>query len=107
MDQAKKKDSGKIPLQLLPFDALTEIARVLQFGAQKYAARGWENGIEYDRCYGAALRHLFSWHQGEDNDPETGINHLAHAGCEVLFLLAFTLRGKVEFDDRPCRTQKK
>ncbi len=105
-DQGQKKDQGKVPLQLLPLDALTEIGKVLRFGAQKYAERGWEKGIAYDRVFGATLRHLFAWHQGEDNDPETGLSHLAHAGCEVLFLLAFTLRGRIDLDDRPCRTQK-
>lgn len=103
-DQNQKKDAGKVPLQLLPLDALTEIAKVLQFGAQKYAERGWEKGINFDRVFGATLRHLFAWHQGEDKDPETGLNHLAHAGCEVLFLLAFVKRGRVDLDDRPCKT---
>src|SRR5678810_808588 len=58
----KKHDQDKVPLQLLPLDALTEIAKVLQFGAKKYAARNWEKGIEYDRVFGATLRHLYAWH---------------------------------------------
>ncbi len=102
----QKKDQGKIPLNLLPLDALTEIAKVLQFGAQKYAPRGWEKGIEYDRVFGATLRHLFAWHQGEDTDPESQLNHLSHAACEILFLLAFVTRGRVDLDDRPCKTPK-
>lgn len=89
-----KYDAGKIPLELLPFDALTEVAKVLQFGAKKYAARNWEKGIEYGRLFGAATGHLWSWFTGEENDEETGLPHLAHAACDVLFLLAFVIRKK-------------
>ena len=63
-------------------------------------ARNWEKGMDWSRVYGALLRHLFSWWRGYDKDPETGLSHLAHAGCCVLFLLAYTLRN-VGKDDRP------
>ena len=99
-DQNQKKDSGKLPLHLLPFDALTEVAKVLDFGAKKYAERGWEKGIDYSRVFGAIQRHTWAWFQGEDNDPETGLNHMAHATCECLFLLAFACRGRKDLDDR-------
>jgi hypothetical protein len=96
-----KRDSGKLPLELLPLDALSAVAEVLRFGASKYAARNWESGIAYGRVFGALLRHLFAWWRGEELDSETGLSHLAHAGCEVLFLLAFVLRGRADLDDRP------
>ena len=83
-----KHDSGKIRVDLLPTEALTEVAKVLTFGASKYDAWNWKKGFAWSRLYGAALRHLFAWHQREDHDPESGLLHLAHAGCCVLFLLA-------------------
>lgn len=95
-----KHDSGKLPLELLPTDALEEIAKVLQFGAKKYARRNWEGGIKYSRLVGAVLRHSFAWLRGEDKDPETGYSHMAHAGCEILFLIAFECRGRTDLDDR-------
>lgn len=98
--QAQKKDAGKCRMELLPFLALRDVADVLAFGAQKYSAHGWRAGFEWSRAYGATLRHLTSWWMGETNDGETGLNHLAHAACELLFLLewAHTDAGK---DDRP------
>jgi len=97
-----KFDGGKIPWELIPEDAIEAVARVLQFGAKKYAARNWERGIVYSRLYGAMRRHGKAWFQDrEDLDPETGLPHLAHLACEVLFALAFELRGQTELDDRP------
>ncbi len=99
---AAKFDSGKLPWDLLPYDAVQEIVKVLQFGAQKYAARNWEKGLPHSRTFAATMRHLVAHFQkGETHDPETGISHLAHAACEILFALAFEVRGRKELDDRP------
>ena len=100
-DQGEKFDSEKIMLQLFPPEALFEIGAVLTYGAKKYAPRNWEKGIEYSRVYGALQRHLWAWWGGEENDPESGLPHLAHAGCCLVFLLAFEKRGMKEFNDKP------
>lgn len=39
------------------------------------------------RYYDAAIRHLTAWWDGERNDPESQLPHLAHAACCVIFLL--------------------
>lgn len=83
----KKYDTGKPRMDLLPAAALEEIAKVLAFGAQKYDSWNWARGIAYSRLAGAALRHLFARMRGEVNDPESGLPHLAHVGCCVLFLI--------------------
>lgn len=100
VSEGRKDDSGKLPMHLLPPDALNEIARVLDFGAKKYAPRNWEKGMAWSRPYAALIRHMFAWWSGEKTDPETGISHLAHAGCCILFLLAYEQRS-IGDDDRP------
>jgi hypothetical protein len=95
-----KADAGKDPWELAPWDALRSVVAVLAFGARKYGDRNWERGMAWSRLYGATLRHLTAWWQGEARDPETGLPHLAHVACCVLFLLAFELRG-MGGDDRP------
>lgn len=97
-----KHDTGKAGWHLLPFDAVEQIVHVLDFGRGKYGARNWELGMAWSRCYAALFRHLVAWWCGEDRDPETGLSHLAHAGCCILFLLAFQAR-QVGEDDRPGR----
>jgi hypothetical protein len=97
-----KHDGGKDPWHLLPWDAVREIVKVLAFGAKKYAERNWEKGLPHSRTFAATQRHLTAYFQdGETRDPETGLSHLAHAGCEILFALAFELRGRTDLDDRP------
>ena len=98
--QASKADLEKIRLELLPVRPLLDVGKVLTFGAKKYEARNWEKGFAWSRPYAAALRHLFAWWAGETYDKETGLNHLAHALCEIMFLLEFSYT-HVEMDDRP------
>lgn len=99
MSEGLKYDNGKVPLELLPVEALTEIAKVLAFGAEKYGRHNWRKGMAWSRLVGAILRHLFAWVQGENKDPESGLSHLAHAGCDILFLLTYALNNSGT-DDR-------
>lgn len=101
----RKDDTGKLPLHLLPTDALEAVTEVLQFGATKYAERNWEAGMAWSRLYAALLRHLWAWWRGFDRDPETGLSHLAHVCCCVLFLLAYHLR-QAGTDDRPATERR-
>lgn len=84
-----KHDEGKPRMDLLPPEALREIAEVLGVGAQKYDAHNWRKGFAYSRLTAAALRHLFAWVGGENKDPESGKSHLAHAACCLMFLITF------------------
>lgn len=101
-----KYDAGKDRWSLLPWDAVRGIVRVLMFGAKKYADRNWELGMDWDRPFEACIRHLVDWWQKEDKghgpgrDADTGYSDLWHAGCCILFLIAYEMRGKGK-DNRP------
>lgn len=85
-----KSDNGKRMWDLLPFSSVGKIVDVLGFGAKEYGPRTWQKAPEpKDRYFAAAMRHLVAWQCGEKNDPESGLHHLAHAGCCILFLLWF------------------
>ena len=94
-----KDDNAKTRYDLLPPELLEETARVLTFGAQKYSAHNWAQGASWSRYFSAMMRHMWAWWRGEDNDPETGFSHLAHAACCLSFLIAYQRRGLGE-DDR-------
>ena len=94
-----KFDDGKLPLHLLSTEAMNQTAAVLQFGAEKYAAHNWRKGFVWSRPLAAALRHITAFNAGEDKDPESGLSHLAHAACCIMFLLEFEKTHK-ELDDR-------
>jgi hypothetical protein len=83
----RKFDGGKLEYGLLPPHSLREVVEVLTFGAQKYEPGNWIKVPDSKRRYfDAAQRHIWAWKEGEQNDPETGKNHLSHAICCLMFL---------------------
>lgn len=96
---AIKHDGEKVRIDLIPTVALEEIAKVLTFGAKKYDSWNWTKGFKWSRLIGAALRHLFAFMRGQDKDPETGLSHLAHLGCCVVFLI-WHEKFRKDLDDR-------
>ena len=98
-EQATKHDDEKPRMELLDPYAMEQLALVLTFGAKKYAPWNWTKGLAYGRLIGAALRHLFAFSKGEDLDPESGLSHLAHCMCCLMFLMGMTVRHP-ELDDR-------
>ena len=96
---ALKFDENKLPLHLLSTEALNQTAAVLKFGAVKYAEHNWRKGFAWSRPLSAALRHLTAFNAGEDTDPESGLSHLAHCLCCIMFLLEFE-KTHPELDDR-------
>ncbi len=81
-------------LSLFPPDAFASISDVLTYGAAKYDAENWHLVDDTRRYFDAMLRHINARMLGEKDDPESGLPHLAHAGCCLVFLLALELRGK-------------
>lgn len=94
-----KHDTGKLRMDLLSVPALQARAEALAFGAEKYGDFNWRKGFNWSRLYGAALRHLLAHMNGEDKDPESGLSHLAHADCCIMFLLEHEIKG-LGTDDR-------
>lgn len=87
MSTGMKFDQNKPDYSLVPFGALDEVVRVLTYGANKYDRFNWQF-VEDHRYQAAALRHISAYMQGEEFDPETDYSHLAHAICNLLFLMA-------------------
>jgi hypothetical protein len=98
-NSALKHDEGKAPMNLLSREALEQIALVMDFGKQKYDAHNWRKGFAWSRPLSAAIRHILAFNDGEDKDPESGLSHLAHAACCIMFLLEFEKTHK-DLDDR-------
>lgn len=92
MEKGVKYDQEKPRLDLIPPLAELEVAKVLTFGALKYAPDNWRKvDSARQRYIAAALRHLNSYRAGEMVDSESGINHIAHAVTGLLFVLELEL----------------
>lgn len=96
---AQKFDTTKPRMDLLDTSYLIGTANVLGFGAQKYAAHNWRQGLEVSRLLAAAMRHITAYNDGQDVDEESGLSHLYHASCCLMFA-SWTAQNKPEFDDR-------
>jgi hypothetical protein len=83
----RKFDGGKPQYGLLPPLALRATVDVLTFGAEKYEPDNWKHVPDSKRRYFDAMqRHLWAYKEGEVIDPESGMHHLAHAMCCLMFL---------------------
>jgi hypothetical protein len=78
---------------LVPWDALEEVAKVYGWGATHYADRNWEKGYKWGLSYASMARHMAAFWRREDYDSESGLRHLAHAVWHGFTLLAFSMRG--------------
>lgn len=105
--KASMDDPNKLPLWLVPVAAIKACARALQHGAKKYAANNWRKGMKWSEVYSALQRHLTAWNEGEEIDPESGLNHLDHAQACLAFLTEYVAHPElyVGFDDRFKRPQ--
>lgn len=99
--EGRKDDSAKAPHHLIAPEMPDALAQVLAFGAQKYAPRNWEQGMAWSRPFSALMRHMWAWWRRDANDPETGMSHLWHAACCLMFLVAYEQR-RNGTDDRPA-----
>ena len=86
-----KETSGKLRWTLLPLLAVKEIVKVLEVGAKKYSADNWKK-VEPEKYKEAAFRHWTAYLEGEKLDPETGLPHIDHVTCNLMFLHTLGLK---------------
>lgn len=94
-------EKGQKPCQLGAVDplALQFLGLVAGMGANKYGRNNYTLGYRWSLSFDALLRHVLAFWAGEDNDPESGLPHLAHAAFHCLALITFAERG-LGTDDR-------
>lgn len=92
---------AKPSIALVPSGAMLEMADVFALGAAKYGPFNWrKDPVEAMTYANAALRHLYSWLDGEDIDPESGRSHLAHFACCAAIVLD-AMHNNTLIDNRP------
>ena len=96
----KGQKTERHDLVVAPF--IAELATVCGVGAEKYSDDNWRRGYSWRLSYGAMQRHLRAFWTGEDNDPETGLSHLAHAAWHCMVLWKYSNAPQYgQYDDRP------
>lgn len=83
-----KYDEGKARFDLIEPEFEEDIAFILTMGANKYVPNSWQHVDDRaNRYYAALRRHINAWRKGEKVDSESGMSHLAHAACNIMFLM--------------------
>lgn len=87
-DQSIKADLGKAKLTLVPQRIIWDIARIREYGNEKYPDGGPDNWkqVEIERYRDAAFRHLLQYLEDPQSLDESGFPHLWHLACNVAFL---------------------
>lgn len=85
--QNAKSDAGKPKLTLVPQQIIYDIAKVREYGNEKYGdPENWRT-VEPERYRDAAFRHLLAYLDDPYGiDSESGLPHLWHLACNVAFL---------------------
>jgi len=78
---------NKFSFTRLPMSVVAEVSLALHEGARKYGAHNWrvagvQSGVYIDGC----LRHLMLWQEGQDIDPDSGLNHVTKAIAGLMVL---------------------
>ena len=113
VDPQKVKESNpkdaigitKVPRSTVPAPVIAELGVAMLEGALKYGRHNYRSiGVRASVYYDAANRHLDSFWEGEDIDPDSGLSHITKAIATLTVLRDAQIRGKM-VDDRPVGTK--
>ncbi len=91
----------KASLSCISAPVLLEVGIGMQEGGCKYGRHNYRViGVRGSVYYDATMRHLMSWWEGEDIDPDSGLSHVTKAICSLVVLRDAMMQGKFN-DDRP------
>ena len=98
LDGGMKFDGGKPDYTILPWDALTEVVKVMEDAITP--AKGYKRGSwafvpsGRFRYLKAAFRHVLALIRGEKIDKDSGLHHGAHLACCALFIIHYDTYGE-------------
>lgn len=66
----------------------------LKYNLVSSGKHNWKNDLNFESILDSAMRHLTARIKGEEFDQESGLKHMAHLGCNVIFALYYELKNK-------------
>lgn len=91
----------KAPLSTVSAPVLLEIGTAMLEGARKYGRHNYRIAdVRASVYYDATMRHLMSWFEGEDLDPDSGLSHITKALASLCVLRDAQINDGL-VDDRP------
>jgi hypothetical protein len=94
----------KASISCVSSPVLMELGIAMQEGACKYGRHNYRViGVRGSVYYDATMRHLMSWWEGEDLDPDSGLSHITKAIASLVVLRDSMMQQKFT-DDRPPKS---
>ena len=84
LPSAGMRETGKLPVHLVPAEFNLLLAAILEHGAYKYAPHNFEKGMDPDDLLRGAESHLMALKAGVIYDPDSGLPHAGHAAWNML-----------------------
>ena len=97
----REPTDGKGDMYSLPPAAILRLSKHYEMGAKKYGRRNYMKGIPVSRYIDSALRHLFKYMDGMDDE-----DHLAAVAFNILGAMQMELRNP-DMQDIPERQGKR
>jgi hypothetical protein len=95
----------KYAMSYVSAPVLAEIAVGMTEGGHKYGRHNYRViGVRASIYYDATMRHLMQWWEGEDIDPDSGLNHVTKA-ITSLVVLRDAMIQQMFTDDRPPKSR--
>lgn len=92
---------SKRPTSTIPTTVIAELGVAMLEGALKYGRHNYRvAGVRASVYKDAAKRHIDAWWEGQDIDPDSGLNHLIKAMASLTVLRDGVITGNWN-DDRP------
>jgi len=95
----RKTPISCLPIRVLWRVGLAMLEGALKYGRHNYRAAGVRASVYFDASVG---RHLFSWWEGQDIDPESGMHHVDKAIAGLMVMRDSMLQGNWVDDRPPC-----
>jgi len=97
--------TGKVPFSTISAPVMAEVGLAMLEGGRKYGRHNYrEAGVRASVYYDATFRHLTGWWEGEDIDPDSGLNHITKA-IAGLTVLRDSMLYENWVDDRPPKVK--
>lgn len=94
----------KVPASTVSAPVVAELGVAMLEGALKYGRHNYRViGVRASVYYDATRRHIDSWWEGEDTDPDSKLSHITKAIASLVVLRDAMIQDKM-IDDRPPRS---
>lgn len=86
---AQRYNSGKLRWDLIDWESVEEMVRVLEKGAERYAPDNWKKGLHREEMLESIQRHLVALFKKEEIDSDPGFltHHMGNIMCGAMFYL--------------------